>query len=88
MTVPTSITAGRPESRRLAALYAAPGPPSEDALREMARLVEAAGGRDRAAAEADRRVAAAGRHLRDSGMDGAVAAGFRDIALFVTSRDH
>ncbi|NYD49685.1 geranylgeranyl diphosphate synthase type I [Actinomadura luteofluorescens] len=83
-----ALNAGRPESRRLAALYADPGPPSEDALREMARLVEAAGARDWAAAEAARRVAAAGRHLDDSGMDGSVAAEFRDIALFVTSRDH
>ncbi|SNR28181.1 hypothetical protein [Actinomadura mexicana] len=31
---------------------------------------------------------AAGRHLDDSGIDDAVAAEFRDIALFVTSRDH
>ena len=50
--------------------------------------MEAAGGRDWAAAEADRRIAAAGRHLDDSGTDGHVAAEFRDIALFVTSRDH
>ena len=83
-----ALNSGRPESERLAALYAEPGPPSEDVLREMARLVEAAGGRDWAAAEADRRVAAAGRHLDDSGMDELVAAEFRDIALFVTSRDH
>ncbi|NDU72354.1 polyprenyl synthetase family protein [Actinomadura sp. DSM 109109] len=83
-----ALNAGRPESRRLAALYADPAPPSEDALREMARLVEAAGGRDWAAAEADRRVAAAGRHLDDAGVDGPVAAEFRDIALFVTARDH
>ncbi|WP_329086120.1 polyprenyl synthetase family protein [Actinomadura citrea] len=83
-----ALNAGRPESRRLAALYADPGPPSEDTLREMARLVEAAGGRDWAAAEADRRVAAAGRHLDDAGVDDPVAAEFHDIALFVTSRDH
>ncbi|MCP9953509.1 polyprenyl synthetase family protein [Actinomadura madurae] len=83
-----ALTSGRPESRRLADLYADPEPPSEDALREMARLVEAAGGRDWAAAEADRRIAAADRCLDDSGMDGLVAAEFRDIARFVTSRDH
>jgi geranylgeranyl diphosphate synthase type I len=54
----------------------------------MARLVEAAGGRDWASAEADRRIAAAERHLDESGMDDLVAAEFRDIALFVTARDH
>ncbi|MGI5207083.1 polyprenyl synthetase family protein [Spirillospora sp. CA-108201] len=83
-----ALNAEGPESRRLAELYADPGPPSEDVLREMARLVEAAGGREWAAAAAGRRVAAAGRHLDDSGMDAPVAAEFRDIALFVTSRDH
>ncbi|RFS86567.1 polyprenyl synthetase family protein [Actinomadura spongiicola] len=83
-----ALTAGTAESDRLAELYAAPEPPSEDDLREMARLVEAAGGRDWAAAEADRRVASAEKHLADSGMDDAVRAEFRDVARFVTSRDH
>ncbi|MFA1539954.1 polyprenyl synthetase family protein [Actinomadura monticuli] len=83
-----ALNAGTPDSARLAELYAKPERPSEDALREMARLVAAAGGRDWAAAEADRRIAAAERHLDHSGMDDHVAAEFRDIALFVTSRDH
>lgn len=83
-----ALNAGTPDSARLAELYRRPDPPSEDALREMARLVDAAGGRDWAAAEADRRIASAGRHLDQSGMDDLVAAEFRDIALFVTSRDH
>ncbi len=83
-----ALNAGTPESARLAELYGKPDQPSEDALREMARLVEAAGGRDWASAEADRRIAAAQRHLDESGVDGPAAAEFRDIALFVTSRDH
>ncbi|GAA1778473.1 polyprenyl synthetase family protein [Actinomadura chokoriensis] len=83
-----ALNAGTPDSVRLAELYRKPDPPSEDTLREMARLVEAAGGRDWAAEEADRRIASAERHLDQSGMDALVAAEFRDIALFVTSRDH
>ncbi|MFG1850201.1 polyprenyl synthetase family protein [Actinomadura geliboluensis] len=83
-----ALNAGTPESARLAELYGKPDQPSEDALREMARLVEAAGGRDWASAEADRRIAAAQRHLDESGVDGPAAAEFCDIALFVTSRDH
>ncbi|MFI0367475.1 polyprenyl synthetase family protein [Actinomadura sp. 1N219] len=83
-----ALTAGTAESERLAELYALPGAQSEDVLREMARLVEAAGGREWAAAEADRRIASAEKRLADSGMDDDVRAEFRDIALFVTSRDH
>ncbi|MEU8345665.1 geranylgeranyl diphosphate synthase, type I [Actinomadura meyerae] len=83
-----ALTAGTPESARLAELYGRPEQPTEDVLREMARLVEAAGGRDWASAEADRRIAAAERHLEESGVDDLAAAEFRDIALFVTSRDH
>src|SRR5690606_30840131 len=40
-----ALNAGTAESERLAELYADPGTPSEETLREMARLVEAAGGR-------------------------------------------
>ncbi len=83
-----ALNAGTAESERLAELYADPGTPSEETLREMARLVEAAGGRDWAAAEADRRIASAERYLDESGMDHHIAAEFRDIALFVTARDH
>ncbi|TMQ98453.1 polyprenyl synthetase family protein [Actinomadura soli] len=83
-----ALAAGTAESERLAELYALPGPQPEDVLREMARLVEAAGGREWAAAEADRRIASAEKRLADSGMDDHVRAEFRDIALFVTSRDH
>ena len=83
-----ALNAGTAESVRLAELYARPEQPSEDALEEMAYLVEAAGGRHWAATEADRRIAAAERYLADSGMDDHVRAEFRDIALFVTARDH
>ncbi|MFC4048822.1 polyprenyl synthetase family protein [Actinomadura syzygii] len=83
-----ALNAGTPESARLAELYARPGTASEDDLRETARLVEAAGGRDWAAAEADRRIASAEKHLGDAGIDEHVRAEFRDIALFVTERDH
>ncbi|NKZ08797.1 polyprenyl synthetase family protein [Actinomadura latina] len=83
-----ALNAGTRDSERLAELYGKPDQPSEDVLHEMARLVEAAGGRDWAAAEADRRIASAERHLGESGMEDHVAAEFRDIALFVTSRDH
>jgi geranylgeranyl diphosphate synthase type I len=83
-----ALNAGTPDSARLAELYREPAPPSEDVLHEMARLVDVAGGRDWAAAEADRRIASAEAHLAESGMADHVAAEFRDIALFVTSRDH
>ncbi|MFI0404792.1 polyprenyl synthetase family protein [Actinomadura sp. 3N508] len=83
-----ALNAGTAESERLTQLYALPGPQPEDVLREMARLVEAAGGREWAAAEADRRIASADKRLADSGMADHVRAEFRDIARFVTSRDH
>ncbi|GAA4236443.1 polyprenyl synthetase family protein [Actinomadura meridiana] len=83
-----ALNAGTDASARLAELYAEPGQPSEDDLREMARLIEAAGGRGWATAEADGRIASAEKYLAESGMDDDVRAEFRDVALFVTARDH
>ncbi|GAA0253829.1 polyprenyl synthetase family protein [Actinomadura nitritigenes] len=88
LPVVAALTAGTADSARLAELYAAPGDPAEADLREMAELVEAAGGRAWAEAEADRRVALAAKYVGDVEMDDAVRAEFRDIALFVTARDH
>ncbi|MFD0900004.1 polyprenyl synthetase family protein [Actinomadura sediminis] len=57
-------------------------------LEEMARLVEAAGGRAWAEAEAGRRVERAGARIASAGLPAAVREEFLHIADFVTGRDH
>lgn len=81
--------AGRTEpGERLARLLADPEPPPESGLREAARLVDEAGGRAWAEAEAKHRLDAAERHLADAPMPMDVRADFLDIARFIASRDH
>ncbi|SEG40935.1 geranylgeranyl diphosphate synthase, type I [Thermomonospora echinospora] len=88
LPVVAALTAGTAESARLAELYARPSPLSDAELREAARLVEAAGGRGWAEAEAGRRVERAAAHLADADLPDLVRTEFLDIAAFVTRRDH
>ncbi|MFV2177870.1 polyprenyl synthetase family protein [Actinomadura sp. LOL_016] len=67
----------------------ASGSGAEDArLEEMARLVEAAGGRAWAEAEAGRRIERAAARITSAGLPTAIRAEFLHIADFVTGRDH
>nr|WP_262402289.1 polyprenyl synthetase family protein [Actinomadura sp. CNU-125] len=102
LPVVAALNAGTAQSERLAELYATPAAPDEpddeaseeetdeeDArLEEMARLVEAAGGRAWAEAEAGRRIEAAGARIAAAGLPAPVRAEFLHIAHFVTGRDH
>jgi geranylgeranyl diphosphate synthase type I len=88
LPVVAALTAGTAASGRLADLYARPEPHGEDELREMALLIEEAGGRAWVEAEAAQRLAEAERHLANADMDDGVRAEFADIARFVVARDH
>ncbi|WP_176611321.1 polyprenyl synthetase family protein [Actinomadura sp. WMMB 499] len=102
LPVVAALNAGTAQSERLAELYAAPGSDgadgdadgesgdgAEDArLEEMARLVEAAGGRAWAEAEAGRRIERAAARITSAGLPTAIRAEFLHIADFVTGRDH
>ncbi|MDL4774881.1 MULTISPECIES: polyprenyl synthetase family protein [Thermomonosporaceae] len=93
LPVVAALNAGNAASARLAELYTLPAGtdaagPDEGALREIARLVEAAGGRAWAEAEAGRRVERASARLAGAGLPGAVRTEFLHIADFVTRRDH
>ncbi|WP_207394034.1 polyprenyl synthetase family protein [Actinomadura formosensis] len=87
LPVVAALNSGTPEATALAELYARPEP-SEDDLAETAALVEAAGGRAWAEAEAESRVRRAAGQLRSARMPDSVRAEFLSIAEFVTGRDH
>nr|WP_055501798.1 polyprenyl synthetase family protein [Nonomuraea pusilla] len=88
LPIVAALTSGTRAGDRLAALLAAPGPLPEATLRQAAALVEEAGGRAWAEAEAKHRLDAAGRHLAAAGLPPAVHADLLDIARFLTSRGH
>ncbi|GAA4594686.1 family 2 encapsulin nanocompartment cargo protein polyprenyl transferase [Planotetraspora phitsanulokensis] len=88
LPVVAALTGGTAAGDALAALLATPGPLTETDLREAARLVDEAGGRDWAETEAKHRLDTAERHLARADMPAAVRAEFLDIAHFITSRDH
>jgi geranylgeranyl diphosphate synthase type I len=91
LPVVAALNSGTPEGARLAELYARPPDPEgpdEDELAEAAALVDAAGGRAWAEAEAGERIASAAAHLASAGLPEPVRAEFLHIAAFVTRRDH
>ncbi|WP_253917239.1 hypothetical protein [Streptomyces sp. MNP-20] len=72
----------------LAALYSAPGPLDADGIRRAARLVEEAGGRRWALAEADVRIINALAHLADALPDPATRTDLTALCDLITHRDH
>ncbi|MEO3812274.1 polyprenyl synthetase family protein [Sphaerisporangium sp. B11E5] len=88
LPVVAALTGGTPAGARLSGLLARPGPLPEDGLDEAARLVEEAGGRAWAEAEAKHRLDVAHRHLADADLPPAVRAEFLEVAAFITTRDH
>ncbi|MFG1618467.1 polyprenyl synthetase family protein [Nonomuraea wenchangensis] len=88
LPVVAALTGPTTAGRRLAELLARPEPLTESDLRDAARLVEEAGGRAWAEAEAGRRLDAATRRLDDADLPADVRAEFLHLARFIASRDH
>jgi geranylgeranyl diphosphate synthase, type I len=88
LPIVAALTSGTPSGDRLADLLNRPEALAEDDLRQAALLIDEAGGRAWAEAEAERRLDAAEQHLAEADMPGDVRAEFADIAGFVTARDH
>jgi geranylgeranyl diphosphate synthase type I len=85
--VVAALTSGRAEAGRLAELYAAPGDLTEDQLVAAARLVEEAGGRDRAEAEAQRHLDLALGCLDGLGIPEVTRTDLAALAAFTTTRE-
>jgi geranylgeranyl diphosphate synthase type I len=81
-----SMEYGETHGEELAAWFAEPGVPSEDDVRRAAVLVERAGGREWAMAEAGERVRRAGRALYIAGIDSVHLEQFDRLAQFVAER--
>ncbi|POM23472.1 (2E,6E)-farnesyl diphosphate synthase [Actinomadura rubteroloni] len=88
LPIAAALQAGTPESARLQMLYRRPVPSGTAELEEIARLVEASGGRAWAEKEARLRVERAAAHLDAAAPPDDVRAEFLRIADFVTRRDH
>ncbi|MEV5553712.1 polyprenyl synthetase family protein [Nonomuraea wenchangensis] len=88
LPVVAALTGPTAAGRRLAELLARPEPLTEFDLHDAARLVEEAGGRAWAEAEAGRRLDAATRCLDDADLPADVQAEFLHLARFIASRDH
>jgi geranylgeranyl diphosphate synthase, type I len=86
LPVVAALTSGTAAGQDLAELLIKPGPLSEDDLVRAAGLVEAAGGRRWAEAEADAALASAVSYLSEAEMPHDVRAEFEGIAEFVTAR--
>jgi len=86
LPVVAALTSGSEASEEFGALLARTEPLSEDDLLRAADLVEAAGGRAWAEAEADAQLSSAGKCLAETDMPADVRAEFAGIAEFITAR--
>jgi geranylgeranyl diphosphate synthase type I len=86
LPVVAALTSGTPAGAELSTLLAASEPLSEDELLRAARLVEEAGGRAWAEAEADQQLAAANACLAETDVPEDVRAELAGIAGFITER--
>ncbi|MCO6009770.1 polyprenyl synthetase family protein [Actinoallomurus purpureus] len=86
--VVAALTSGTTAGERLTRLLARSEPLSEAELGEAARLVEDAGGRAWAEAEAEHRLDAAERQLAALDLPPGVREEFGEIIRFISSRDH
>ncbi|GAA4242215.1 (2E,6E)-farnesyl diphosphate synthase [Actinomadura meridiana] len=87
LPVVAALNNGGPEADRITDLYGRDDL-SEDDLREVAALIEAAGGRAWAELEAESRIQRAAEHLVTARIPEPVRAEFLRVADFVTGRDH
>lgn len=88
LPVVAALTSGTPDSRRLAWLYGLDEPWDAAAVSHAADLVEAAGGRVWAQAEADRRMAVAYSELAGARPDPAAVEELHTLASLVVRRNH
>src|SRR5580658_2982807 len=86
LPVVAALTSGTEPGRELGELLARPEALTEDELIHAAGLVEAAGGRDWAEAEADAALASAEKCLAETDLPEDVRAEFANIAEFITAR--
>jgi geranylgeranyl diphosphate synthase type I len=86
LPVVAALTSGTEPGRELGELLARPEALTEDELIHAAGLVEAAGGRDWAEAEADAALASAEKCLAETDLPEDVRAEFAHIAEFITAR--
>ncbi|MCW5250512.1 family 2 encapsulin nanocompartment cargo protein polyprenyl transferase [Streptomyces sp. SHP 1-2] len=86
LPVVAALTSGTPAAAELAELYAAPYAEGTEDLEETTRLVERAGGRDWAQAQAADRMARAMQALSRAVPDPEAAGGLLALAEFVTRR--
>ncbi len=86
LPVVAALTSGSQAGDELGTLLASTGQLSEDDLLRAADLVEAAGGKAWAEAEADVQLASAGKCLAETDMPAGVRAEFAGIAEFITAR--
>jgi geranylgeranyl diphosphate synthase type I len=86
LPVVAALTSGSKPGDELSALLTSAEPLSEDDLLRAAGLVEAAGGRAWAEAEADVQLGSAGECLAETEMPADVRAEFAGIAEFITAR--
>ncbi len=82
-----AVAAGGAASVELAAWLATSGPDSDEDISRATELVEAAGGREWAQTEAQRRLAAAERALGQTDIEATVRDEFVELARFVTTRE-
>ncbi|MFG2736396.1 polyprenyl synthetase family protein [Streptomyces harbinensis] len=85
-SLPVVAALNAPGSDELRALYLRSAPLTEPEVRRVADLVERAGGRDWARAEADRRITAARECLDGAGIADAPREEFLELARFVVGR--
>jgi geranylgeranyl diphosphate synthase, type I len=86
LPVVAALTSGSTPGDELGALLTSAEPLSEDDLLRAAELVEAAGGKAWAEAEADVQLGSAGKCLAETEMPADVRAEFAGIAEFITAR--
>jgi geranylgeranyl diphosphate synthase type I len=86
LPVVAALNSGTDAGRELGELLARPEPLSEEQLLHAAWLVQAAGGRQWAEAEADAALTSAAEHLNQADMPHEVRAEFEAIAGFLTAR--
>jgi geranylgeranyl diphosphate synthase type I len=91
LPVAYALASGTPAGADLAALYATPGPLADAHLEQAAELVEQAGGRAWATAQADQHITAALDHLAAmhtlTGRQGEAVADLVALANLITHRD-
>jgi geranylgeranyl diphosphate synthase, type I len=86
--VVAALAAGMPDSARIAALYAGSGDLTDQEVQVLSGLVEVAGGRAWAMAEADRQMSAAWDFLEGLDLDGPARSSLATLTNMLISREY